>query len=134
MTTPLKASPLAVSLPERLPLERTTLAATITELEGGVLVRLEGDAGILGVEQLQMAFTQVIARRAVLAVLDFSHLKLMSSLAIGLLVRLWRDLSRWNGCVRIASCPPVIRQTLETAGVADFFGFRASVEEAMLAS
>jgi anti-anti-sigma factor len=106
---------------------------TISDFDGGVLVRLEGEAGVVGLERLQFAFARVIARRTLIAVLDLSRLTFVSSLAIGQLVRLRRDLNRWNGCVKIASCPPVIRDALQTAGVADFFGFHASVEEALSA-
>jgi anti-anti-sigma factor len=106
---------------------------TISDFDGGVLVRLEGEAGILGLEKLQFAFARVIARRSRLAVLDLSQLTYVTSLAIGQLVRLQRDLGRWNGRVKIASCPAVIREVLEVVKVADFFGFHASVEEAISA-
>ena len=90
--------------------ESATVVATITDLDRGVLVRIEGDGAILGVEKLQLAFVQVTARRTPLAVLDLSLMTFLSSLGMGQLVRLRRDLGRWNGRVKIASCPPAIRQ------------------------
>ena len=132
MTTPLEASPPAAvdSRPVRPPQETTTLAVTISDFDGGVLVRLEGEAGIIGLDKLAFAFTRVLARRVRLAVLDFSHLTFLSSLAMGQLVRLSRDLGRWNGRVQIASCRPEIREALELARLTEFFGFLVSVEEA----
>ena len=135
MTTILEASPLAAAHARaaRPRQESTTLAVTISDFDGGALVRLEGEAGIVGLEKLQFAFTRVIARRSRFAILDLSGLTSLSSLAIGQLVRLHRDLGRWNGRVKIASCPAVIREVLEVAKVADFFVFHASVEEALSA-
>jgi anti-anti-sigma factor len=135
MTAVLEVSPLASAhdRPATGPQDRTKLAATIIDYDWGVLVRVEGEAGIVGVAKLQLAFARVTARRALLAVLDLSHLTFVSSLAIGELVRLRRDLRRWYGCVKIANCPLAIRQALETAGLADLFGSHASVEEAILA-
>jgi anti-anti-sigma factor len=106
---------------------------TLSDFEGGILVRIEGEAGIVGLEKLELAFTQVLARRTRLTVLDLSLLTFVSSLAMGQLVRLRRGLNRWDGCVKIASCPPAIREVLEIARLADFFRFHASVEEAISA-
>jgi anti-anti-sigma factor len=136
MTTILEANP-PVAVDARAahpPQERTTLAVTLIDFDGGVLVRLEGEAGIVGLEKLAFAFTRVLARRAPVAVLDLTHLTFVSSLAMGQLVRLRRDLNRWNGRVTIASCPPAIREALHTAGLVDFFGFHASVDEALSAA
>jgi len=135
MTTTLGTSPLAPvdAQPAPLPRERATLVVTISDLDSGVLVRLEGEAGTLGLQRLQLVFARIIARRTRLAVLDLSHLTFLSSLAIGELMRLRRDLGRWNGLVRIASCPPLIRAVFELARLTDFFAFHASVEEALAA-
>jgi anti-anti-sigma factor len=119
--------------PARLLRDSSTLLATLMDLDCGVLVRIEGEAGIVGLEKLQFAFARVIARRSRLAILDLSGLTSLSSLAIGQLVRLHRDLGRWDGRVKIARCPAVIREVLEVAKVADFFGFHTSVEEAISA-
>jgi anti-anti-sigma factor len=124
--------PAEVDFPQPSPIFKgRALTATIIDLDCGVLVRIEGDAGVAGLEKLQFAFTRVIARRTLLAVLDLSRLTDFSSLAMGLLVRLSRDLGRWNGRVKIANCPPVIRVALEVARLTDFFQFHASVDEAV---
>ena len=133
MTTILEASPLAAAHARaaRPRQESTTLAVTISDFDGGVLVRLEGEAGIIGLDKLAFAFTRVLARRVRLAVLDFSHLTFLSSLAMGQLVRLSRDLARWGGRVKIACCRPLVRGALETARLGCFFEFTGSVEEAI---
>jgi anti-anti-sigma factor len=134
MTTPATSPPIAGDAPPAsLSRERGTLVATLIDLDCGVLVRVEGEAGIIGLETLQFAFARVIARRSRLAILDLAQLTYLSSLAMGQLVRLRRDLGRWNGRVKIASCPAAIREVLEVAKVADFFGFHASLEEAISA-
>jgi anti-anti-sigma factor len=107
------------------------MLVAILDLDCGVLVRIQGEAQITGLEKLQFTFARVIARRSRLAVLDLAELAFLSSLAMGQLVRLSRDLGRWNGRVVIANCPPVIREALEVARVTDFFEFRATVEEAL---
>ena len=107
------------------------LVATCIDFDGGVVVCLEGEAGYLGLEKLQFALARVVARRVQLAVLDFSQLTFLSSLAMGQLISLSRDLRRWDGRVKIARCRPEIREALEVARLAEFFGFVASGEEAM---
>jgi anti-anti-sigma factor len=134
MTTTLGSTLVLDIPPASPPRHAAPLAATIIDLDCGVLVRVEGEACIVGLEMFQFALARVVARRARLAVLDLAQLTLVSSLAIGLLVRLQRDLNRWNGCVKIASCRPAIREALITAGLADFFGFHDSVEEAIAAA
>jgi anti-anti-sigma factor len=135
MTTILGTSTLAPTSaqPATPPQETATLVATIIDVDSGVIVRLEGQAGIVGLERLQFVFARVIARRTRLAVLDLTHLTSLSSLAMGQLVRLRRDLARWNGRVKIASCPPLIREVLEVARLASFFEYHATVEEALSA-
>jgi anti-anti-sigma factor len=133
MTTLLGTNPLADlnTRTERSPQERTTLATTVNDLDCGVLVRIEGEAGTVGLEKLQFAFARLIARRTRLAILDLAQLTFLSSLAMGQLVRLHRDLNRWNGRVKIASCPTAIREALDVAGLLGFFEFHATVEEAL---
>ena len=129
---PQTRQPTAVDLPQDgSPSQRRNLAATIIDLACGVIVRIEGDVGIAGLEKLQFAFARVIARRTPLAVLDLSQVTSLSSLGMGQLVRLSRDLSRWKGRVTIANCPPAIREALEVARLMDFFQFHATVDEAL---
>jgi anti-sigma B factor antagonist len=108
--------------------------ATLIDLDCGALVRIAGEACIVGLEKLQFAFARLIARRTRLAILDLCQLTFLSSLGMGQLVRLHRDLGRWNGRVKIASCPAAIREALNVAGLLDFFEFHSTVEEALSAT
>ena len=129
---PPTTQPTAVDFPQDRALPaRRSLAATLIDLDCGVLVRIAGDVGIAGLEQLEFAFARVIARRTRLAVLDLSQVTFLSSLGMGQLVRVRRDLGRWNGRVKIANCPPAIREALEAARLMDFFQFHATVDEAL---
>ena len=113
---------------------KAPLVATIFDLDFGVIVRVEGEAVVVGIETLGFACARVTARRAPLAVLDLAELTFLSSLGMGQLVRLSRDMFRWGGRVKLAGCRPVIREALETARLGCFFEFTASVEEAVPAA
>jgi anti-anti-sigma factor len=114
--------------------EKAPLVATIFDLDFGVIVRVEGEASVDEIEKFGFVCARVTARRAPLAVLDLAELTFLSSLAMGQLVRLSRDLFRWGGRVKLAGCRPVIREALETARLGCFFAFTASVEEAIPAA
>jgi anti-anti-sigma factor len=133
MGTTLEAStPASVDAsPEAPAQEEAALVTTIFDLDFGVIVRVEGEAGVVGTEKLGLALARVIARRAPLAILDLAELIFLSSLAMGQLVRLSRDLARWGGRVKIACCRAVVREALETARLGCFFEFTGSVEEAI---
>ena len=117
--------------PEAPVQEKAPLVTTIFDLDFGVIVRVEGEAGVDGIDKLGLALARVIARRAPLAILDLAELIFLSSLAMGQLVRLSRDLARWGGRVKIACCRTLIREALETARLGCFFEFTGSVEEAV---
>jgi len=108
----------------------STLAVTITDLARGVVVRLEGKADMTTVDRLQFALIRLVARRVPLAVLDLSGLTFLSSLAMGALISLRRDLGRWGGCVKLVAVRPEIQDALQVAGVVDLFEFCATVEQA----
>ena len=67
-------------------------------------------------------------------VLDLSELSLLSSLAMGLLVRFRRDLARWGGRVTIAGARPPIRESLEVTGLVGLFELHAAVTDALAAA
>jgi anti-anti-sigma factor len=96
-----------------------------------VLVRIEGAVGITGLDPLQVAFAEVLAHRAALAILDLERLTALSTLAMGMLVQFCRNLARWNGRVALANCPPRIREALQRASLAHLFEFTPTVEDAL---
>src|SRR5262245_4115406 len=91
------------------------LAVTVADVPRGALVCVNGAAGAADLGPLDFFLTRLLARRPPLVLLDFSELTLLSSLAMGLLVRFRRDLARWGGRVRIAGAQPSVRESLEVA-------------------
>jgi anti-anti-sigma factor len=85
-------------------------------------------------DRLLVVCTRLGACRVLLAVLELSELTLLSTLAMGALVSLRRDLGRWGGRVRLAATPPSIHDALTAAGLTDLFEFYRSVEEALAAA
>jgi anti-anti-sigma factor len=99
-----------------------------------VIIRVEGEAAVVGIETLEFACARATARRARPVVLHLAELTFLSSLAMGQLVRLSRDLSCWGGRVKLACCRPLIREALEAARLGSFFEFTASIEGAIPAA
>jgi anti-anti-sigma factor len=107
------------------------LAVTTIDVPRGVVVRLEGAARFDTVDRLQFNLLRLVVRRVPLTVLDLSGLTLLSSLAMGALVSLRRDLARWGGRVRIAGASRSVYESLEAAGLTLLFEFFGTVEEAL---
>jgi anti-anti-sigma factor len=106
------------------------LTVAITDLPQGVVLRVEGSASFNNLDRLQFALIRLVARRTPLAMLDFSELTFIASLAMGMLVTFRRDLGRWGGRVRIAGVRPEIYEALRAAGLAELFEFCPTVEQA----
>jgi anti-sigma B factor antagonist len=126
------AATLAIAAPPRPP--RTALVVRITDLDRAVVVSLAGEASTDNLQPLESALTRLLARRVPLAVLDCSALTLLSSLAMGMLVGLRRDLGRWQGCVKLAGVGPAIEQALQATRLIDLFEVHATVEQALAAA
>jgi anti-anti-sigma factor len=117
--------------PSRPAPTQAPLTVTITDLPQGVVLRVEGSASFNNLNRLQFALIRLVARRVPLAVLDFSELTFIASLAMGVMVTFRRDLGRWGGRVRIAGVRPEIHEALQAAGVAELFEFFPTVQEAV---
>ena len=102
----------------------------VAETPWGVLLRLEGEVGIYAVDRMQLMLIRLVARRMPLVVVDLSGVTFLSSLAMGALVCLRRDLGRWGGRVKLAAIPPLIYGSLRTAHLDTLFEICATVEEA----
>jgi anti-sigma B factor antagonist len=119
----------AVPAPRRQP--REALVAGIRDVDRAVVVSVAGAASTDNLQPLEFALARLLARRVRLAVIDCSAVTLLSSLAMGMLVRLRRDLGRWQGRVKLACLPPPILNTLQIAGLTELFEVHATVEEAL---
>jgi anti-anti-sigma factor len=120
--------------PAPRPESREALDIKISEQERGVVVCLSGYAGSTNLHTLEFTLIRLSARRVPLAVLDLSGLTLLSSLAMGMLVRFNRDLGRWQGRVKLAGVPAHIREALETAMLTTLFEIHATAEDALTAA
>ena len=118
----------------RRPLTRTRLAISQSEAAEGVIVHLEGEGDMAGVEPLQLALLPLLARRVPLAILDLSDLTFLSSLVMEALVSFRRSLARWGGCVRIAGVRPELYEALQVACLTELFEFYPTLEDAMAAT
>jgi anti-sigma B factor antagonist len=105
----------------------------VSEAGQAVVVRLEGEVRVLEVPRLQVPLMQLVARKVPLVVLDLADLTFISSLAIGALVGLRRDLGRFGGRVRMAGVRPAVAEVLESTRVGTLFASYATVEEAVAA-
>jgi anti-sigma B factor antagonist len=126
------AATLALAAPPRQP--KAGLVVRITDLDRAVVVRLAGEASTDNLQPLECALARLLAHRVPLAVLDCSALTLLSSLAMGMLIGLRRDLGRWQGCVKLARLGPPIEQALEATRLIDLFEVHATVEQALAAA
>jgi anti-anti-sigma factor len=107
----------------------------VAETPWGVLLRLEGEAGVHAVDRMPfiLMLMRLVARRPPLVVVDLSGLTFLSSLAMGALVGFRRDLGRWGGRVKLAAIPPMIYESLKTSRLDMLFELCATVEEAQAA-
>jgi anti-anti-sigma factor len=125
------AATLAIAAPPRRP--KAALVVRLSELGRGVVVTLAGEASTDNLQPLEFALIRLVARRVPLAVVDCSALTMLSSLAMGMLVGLRRDLGRWHGCVILAGVRPPVEEALQATRLLDLFEVHATVEQALAA-
>jgi anti-anti-sigma factor len=125
------ATPVIAARPSQ---PKAALVVRITDLDRAVVVSLAREASTYKLQPLEFALARLLARRVPLAVLDCSALTLLSSLAMGMLVSLRRDLGRWQGCVKLAGVGPLIEQALLATRLRDLFEVHATVEQALAAA
>lgn len=110
---------------------KADLTVGLTELPQGLLVCAQGIASASCLAPLEFLLTRALARRPALVVLDFSELSLLSSLAMGFLVRFGCDLARWGGRLMLAGTSEEVRESLEAARLAHLFDFHATVADVL---
>jgi anti-anti-sigma factor len=125
------AAPLAAAAP--CPRPKAALVVRITDLDRAVVVSVAGEASADNLQPLEFARARLLARRVPLAVLDCSALTLLSSLAMGMLIGLRRDLGRWQGRLKLACVGARIEEALQVARLFDLFEAHATVEQALAA-
>jgi anti-anti-sigma factor len=123
-------NPLVAASGSQRPRAATVLAVAITDVVQGVVVRLEGQADLNTIDRMESALVRLVVRRTPLAVLDFSELTFLASLAMGVLVTFHRAMARWGGRVVIAGVRPEVYEALRQAGLTDLFQFCATIGDA----
>jgi anti-anti-sigma factor len=120
--------------PERAP--EAPFEWRLAETTWGVLLCLKGAAGVHAVDRMPftLMLMRLVARRPPLVVVDLSGVTFLSSLAMGALVGLRRDLGRWGGRVKLAAIPPMIYESLKTSRLDMLFEVCATVEEVQAAA
>jgi anti-anti-sigma factor len=119
---------------ERARQDSTPFACTATDVKGGVVLHLEGYAGHDVVDEVLPALNRIVARQDPLVVVDLSSLVFLSSLAMWMLMRLRRDLARFQGRVRIACTTPDVYEEFQATRLNTLFEFYDTVDQALAAS
>jgi anti-sigma B factor antagonist len=82
---------------------------------------------------VEIAFNRLAAQRPPIAVIDLSKLAFMSSLGMGLLVRLRQGLAPHKGVVRIAGASQLVIDSLRRARLLDLFQLYPTADDALAA-
>jgi anti-sigma B factor antagonist len=102
-----------------------------TEHPQGLLVKLQGEAGLAQIDTLSNHFMKIMARHPAKVVLDISQLGFIASAGMGALVSLERGLRRRGGKVYLAAPQPEVREAFYRARLQDIFTIVATVEAAL---
>jgi anti-anti-sigma factor len=98
------------------------MAVEVVETPEGLVVRLSGEAGIPEAGALEAAVSRLVARRPACVTFDLSELRLISSLAMGVLVAFRRAATRAGARVcLVPDLRPAVREALERAELLSLF-------------
>ena len=109
-----------------------TLKVELVNVPGASILRLIGELG-LRMEGAEIAFNRLAAQRPAIAIIDLSKLAFISSLGMGLLVRLRQGLAPHKGVVRIAGASQLVTDSLRRARLIDLFELYESADQAVAA-
>ena len=108
------------------------LKVELVNVAGGAILRLSGELG-LRMDGVEIAFNRLAAQRPQIAVIDLSKLAFISSLGMGLFVRLRQGLAPHQGVVRIAGASQQVTDSLRRARLLDLFQLYTTAEDAIAA-
>jgi len=94
------------------------------------LIRLVGEADGNEIPSLERAFTRALAARPDAVVVDLSGMTFMSSLGIGSLVTLHKEITRNGGRLRCAGPQPLVAEAFRRVRLYDLLDIRDSLEDA----
>jgi anti-sigma B factor antagonist/stage II sporulation protein AA (anti-sigma F factor antagonist) len=111
----------------RWPVEQIQITAEQTA--AGFVVHLAGDADGEQVDELDRQLRLISNLKPKLLVLDLAKLNFLSSVGMGLLVRIQNQLKDSGGRLVLAAPRPLIREALRRAALQRIFEIRDSVDE-----
>jgi len=105
------------------------LQVEIEKRGSALVVHLLGEMS-LQMEDVDVAFRQVASQKPSIVIVDLSKLNYISSLGIGLLLALRKDMGT-GGTMRIAGAQGMVIDALRRARLTDMFEFCDSVDDAV---
>ena len=106
-------------------------ASPIVLPPGVVLLRIPADGDPKAGEEFDDMIAAALATRPRLIVVDLSARQFISTVMLGLLLKLRRDTSAFNGKVRLAQVQPLVRRVLNICRLDQLFGVFSSIAEAV---
>jgi anti-anti-sigma factor len=103
------------------------------ERPGGLLVRMNGEAGVTVGMLVERELTRVCAARPGLLVLDLEGLVFISSLVMGQLIATHHALIRAGGKMKVAAVPKSVMESFQRARLQTLLEFSPTVDEAFAA-
>jgi len=105
------------------------LQITAEQTPSGFIVRLNGDADGEQVDELDRQLRLIANLNPKLLVLDLTRLNFLSSVGMGLLVRIQNQLKENGGRLALAAARPLVREALRRASLQKVFQITETVEE-----
>ncbi len=97
----------------------------------GLIVRIEGEAGIENVAILERELNKISVTKPALVVFDLSKLDFIASLGMGALMGFRQGIVRNGGIVRVAAAQPAVLDAFKRACLNALFNTCNSVDEAL---
>lgn len=113
-------------------LEPRSLATRILTRWPVAIVELVGDLSVWEVSGLQHEIRRIIAANPKVVVVDLGRTGMISSLGLGMITTLHRNIARHGGVVRLARPTEHVRTVIERARLDAIFEIHDTVESAMV--
>ena len=101
-----------------------------TETPEAMVVRVAGDADADNVDELDRQLRSLVAVRPSCMILDVSGLSFISSMGIGVLLRIRNELAENTGRLLVAAPRPMVRESLRRAGLLEVLRTFDTVDQA----
>ena len=109
----------------------TALSIEMHTHPGAIIIALQGEADLPGVEDLDRKLTVVLAQRPARLLFDITQLQMISSMCMGSLLRTKQAVERSHGHCELIARPGLVLDALKRARLTDLFKQFDSVEAAL---